>query len=340
MSGASQRLRSLTLALMAGALMVSGQIARAQPADSRPEETTLSVSAPEGQGILPALVSADWSRTLPSVVRAVVVVHDVLRDAEQAMRIMQQVGAKAEVAADTMLVVAPRFGDEADAVAHGLPAEILRWETDKWPNGGSALAPAPISSFGAIDAILDRLADATRFPALQQVVVAGHGTGAQFVQRFATVGQHDAVLTERGIKIRYVVANAPSYLWFGSDRPRPDSCADADRWPNGLRDAPAYVGAIRGMERRAITRDVVYLLGDAAIETNDPFYAQSCALDSQGSTPFARGMHYLLSLELHHPNLVRHRLLIVQGVDGDAAEMFGSACGMAALFDRPGCVGF
>ena len=94
------------------------------------------------------------------------------------------------------------------------------------------------------------------------------------------------------------------------------------------------------MERRRIARDVVYLLGDAAIETNDPFYAQSCALEAQGPTPFARGMHYLLSLELHHPDLVRHRLLIVQGVDGDATEMFGSVCGMAALFDRPGSVGY
>src|SRR4051812_26034847 len=109
MSGARERFWLLTLMLLAGATMVSGHIACAQPADSRPEDTTLPVSAPAGQGMLPALVSADWSRALPSVVRTVIIVHDVLRDAEQALRMVQQVGARAEVAPDTMLVVAPRF---------------------------------------------------------------------------------------------------------------------------------------------------------------------------------------------------------------------------------------
>ena len=118
MSGARERLWLSRLMLLAGATMVSGHIACAQPANSRPEDTTLPVSAPAGQGMLPALVSADWSRAQPSVVRTVVIVHDVLRDAEQALRMVQQAGARAEVAPDTMLVVAPRFGDEADVVAH------------------------------------------------------------------------------------------------------------------------------------------------------------------------------------------------------------------------------
>jgi hypothetical protein len=34
---------------------------------------------------------------------------------------------------------------------------------------------------------------------------------------------------------------------------------------------------------------------------------------------------------------VRHRVLNVWGVGHDASSMFVSPCGVAVLFDRPGC---
>ena len=67
---------------------------------------------------------------------------------------------------------------------------------------------------------------------------------------------------------------------------------------------------------------------------------RTCAAEAQGPTRYARGMNYLFMLEQRHPNLVRHRILSIWSVGHDAASMFMSACGLAALFDRPGCTPF
>jgi hypothetical protein len=42
-----------------------------------------------------------------------------------------------------------------------------------------------ISSFGAIDALVERLCDRKRFPNLRRIVVIGHSAGGQFVHRWA-----------------------------------------------------------------------------------------------------------------------------------------------------------
>lgn len=315
-------------------------VAYAQQAGTKPDEAPLEMPFPVARGILPILVSSDWSKPLPTITRAVIVVHDVLRDAQQALRIVQQAEEVAGISATATLLIAPKFVDDADVVVGGLPDQVLRWATDKWQDGDPALGPVPLSSYDALDAIVRHLADPSLFPALRQVVMAGHATGAQMLQRYAVVGHGEWPLAVRGIKIRYVIANAPSYLWFGPDRPRPLACLNADHWPSGLVDAPAYVGPVRGMERRAIARDVIYLLSDTAADPVDPFRGLSCAVQAQGESVFARGMHYLLSLEIRHPNLVRHRVLMIRDVERSEEGMFGSACGLAALFDLAGCAGF
>jgi hypothetical protein len=112
------------------------------------------------------------------------------------------------------------------------------------------------------------------------------------------------------------------------------------RWPYGLTATPAYVEPDEDLEARYISRDVVYLLGEADTDPNAPSLDRTCAAEAQGPTRYARGMSYLFALEQRHPNLVRHRILSIWGVGHDAASMFMSACGLAALFDRPGCTPF
>jgi pimeloyl-ACP methyl ester carboxylesterase len=299
-----------------GTLLLLG--AAPEPESHRPVATVLdgrlAVATEAGQGELPLSVSADWMHALPEVTRAVVFVHGELRNADTMQRIAQSARYGAGEAESGALLVVPQFLAEADLLAHRLPPDVLRWSVAGWMEGEDALAPAPISSFAVFDAVLQRLADAAIFPALRHVVVAGHSAGAQLVQRYAVVGSGDAALARRGIVVRYVVANSSSYLWFGADRPvavNRDAC-----------------------------RNVVYLLGEADTDPNQRFLDKSCAAEAQGPSRYARGMNYLFALELRHPNLVRHRILSVWGVGHDAASMFVSPCGVAALFDRPGCTAF
>jgi hypothetical protein len=162
------------------------------------------------------------------------------------------------------------------------------------------------------------------------------------VQRYAAVTHGEAPLTARGIQLRYIIANPSSYLWFGETRPRPidpAACPSFDRWKYGLHDAPPYVGDTSHIEDRFINRDVVYLLGEADTNPAHRFLDRSCAAEAQGENRFVRGMLNLLYLEQRHPNLVRHRIFAVPGVGHNAEQIFASACGLAALFDRPGCPG-
>jgi hypothetical protein len=327
----------LLLALLAGGV-------RAGPAEDHAVAAIvagrLTVATPAGQGALPLHVSQEWSRPLPQVTRALLVVHGALRDADVSLRITRAaLYAAGESGSGTMTLV-PQFLAEPDAVAHAVPAGVLRWSNTGWIDGEAATGPAPLSSFDALDAILARLVDPIAFPNLRQLVIAGHSAGAQLVQRYAVVGRGAEALAHAGIAVRYVVANPSSYLWFGEGRPVPASqtvCETVDHWAYGLTGAPGYVAQTEGLEVHYIARDVVYLLGEADVDANHPLLDRSCAAQAQGLTRYARGMNYLFALEQRHPNLVRHRVLNVWGVGHDATSMFVSPCGVAALFDRPGC---
>ena len=335
----------LVLVLLASGLIGIGT-GRAQPADQQPvravAEGRLVVSTAAGRGTLPVALSADWSRALPSVTRVVIMVHGTLRNADAYLRLAEQARAAAQAPVETTLLVAPQFLADQDAEAHHLPGDFLRWDTDGWKAGNPASGPVGLSSFDAFDALLARFADPVLFPALRHVVVAGHSAGAQVVQRYAVVGRGEAALGARRVAVRYVVANPSSYLWFGEERPRPvdrAACPEVDQWKYGFRNAPPYVGETRGLERRYVAKDVVYLLGEADRDPNHRFLDRSCAAMAQGEDRFARGMQFMLMLEVRRPNLVHNRVLPLVGVGHDAAAVFGPVCGMAALFGREGCVG-
>jgi hypothetical protein len=72
------------------------------------------------------------------------------------------------------------------------------------------------SSFEVVDKVIRALQDSKTNPNLEEIVLVGHGGGAQFVHRFAVVS--DAESTER-VKITYMVANPSTFLYLTQDRP-------------------------------------------------------------------------------------------------------------------------
>jgi pimeloyl-ACP methyl ester carboxylesterase len=277
--------------------------------------------------------------------RAVLVFHGRLRDAEVYWQSAQRALHAAPAEEPHTLLIVPQFLAERDVVAHGLAPDTLRWSLEGWEGGETALGPAPISSFEAIDAVLAMLADRRRFPRLTQVVVAGHSGGGQVVQRYAVVGQAEAQLAAVGVKVRYVVANPSSYLYFSAERPQADgsfappaagSCPGFDQWKYGWNHAPPYARRLTrgGYEDRYVKRDVVYLLGGRDVDPQHPALDKSCAGEAQGAYRLARGDAYVNYLRLRHPHLTQ-RLHEIEGIGHDGDRMLGSACGLAALFDDP-----
>lgn len=292
-----------------------------------------------GPGELSVGVSQDWQQPLPQVQRALIVIHGRLRNAQTYLHSAEQAATQAGQLSST-LIVAPQFLNDTDGTRHALPDSVLRWHANDWMAGAPALSPASLSSYTALDKILERLDDRKRFPNLREVVVAGHSGGAQVVQRYALTTQADKALQADGIKVRYVIANPSSYAYFNAQRPIPTfdaaNCPGFNTWKYGLKELPAYAQGQkhRQLEQAYIERDITYLLGAKDTNPNHPALDKSCEAEAQGAFRLERGKNYFEYLTQRHPQGLNQRLVEVPGVGHNGDQMFTSPEGQKALFGR------
>jgi hypothetical protein len=334
--------------------------------ENAPHRRPVKVIAPErikikttlGETMIPAYTSNNIDKPNASIKRAVIIVHGRLRDANKYFDLTMRAASASSAASDTV-VIAPQFLSTADAARHNLEPALARWNTEAWLGGESAKGPFALSSFEVIDAIIAKLADRAHFPNLERIVIAAHSGGAQIIQRYAVVGRADQVLAKAGLqpyadgmeaatakstamRVRYVVANPSSYLYFDATRPRPnDRCAEVDRWRYGVNEPVAYVqGDMKTIEQRYLTRRVIYMLGGADIDPNHSALDKTCMAEAQGVNRLERGNGYFahVTKRARTQNItLRHTRVEVPAVAHDADRMFNSVCGRAALFDALGC---
>jgi pimeloyl-ACP methyl ester carboxylesterase len=309
---------------------------------------TISLSSEGREGLLPIYANRGLDTPNPDVDRAVIVIHGRLRNAgtyfQSALAALEHSGG----AGSHTLLIAPQFLAVIDGARIPLRADILRWNIDGWEGGEDAIGPSPASSFDALDAVLRKLSTLALFPALKIVVVAGHSAGGQFVQRYAILGRGEELLGQRGVHLRYVIANPSSYAYF--DERRPDgaghftpisgaACPGFNRWKYGMEGLPRYAQE-RGpadWQQSYIQRDVVYFLGAEDTDPNHRALDKSCMAEAQGPARLSRGEAYFAYLKERRPRDLAHRLVHVPGVGHNGDRMLTSECGMAVLFDRPGC---
>nr|WP_314526890.1 alpha/beta hydrolase [uncultured Pseudomonas sp.] len=273
-----------------------------------------------------------------TIERVLIIIHGRLRNAETyretAERAAEQAGQ-----ASTTLVIAPQFLNETDLAQHPLPDSVLRWQGNEWMAGGLSTAPFALSSYGALDQIIGRFADRQQFPALKEVVIAGHSGGAQVVQRYALLSHDQPELEAAGVRVRFVIANPSSYAYFDERRPvafNHAACADFNRWKYGLADLPAYADGqtATALEAGYVKREVVYLLGQQDTDPNHPALDKSCEARAQGANRLARGRSYFEYLKRDHPQGLNQQLIEVPGVGHDGDGMFNAPEGRRALFGQ------
>jgi pimeloyl-ACP methyl ester carboxylesterase len=294
------------------------------------------------QGSLPLYLSSDWSEPLPGITRAVLILHGRLRNADVYFRSAQTAQAAAGDAGRRAIMIVPQFLAEIDVEAFHLPPDTLHWTLEGWEGGNAALGPSPASSFDALDAILARLADRRLFPDLQQVVVAGHSGGGQVVQRYAIAGRGETALTREHIAVRYVVANPSSYAYFSPERPDgaiAATCPGYDDWKYGMGQRPSYLAdaSPAELEQRYVARKVIYLLGTRDTNPDHPALDKSCMAEAQGPYRYVRGHTYAATMAARDAGTPNHLVWDVPDVGHDGDRMLTSPCGLAALFDLPGC---
>jgi hypothetical protein len=339
--------------LIGGLLLSYGAALGASPGDDDPvwlvADQRLTVKTAAGSGALALYLSKDWNRPQPAITRAIVTIHGLERAASNARTIAEVGRARSGLDPESVLLIEPQFLDDADVAAFHLPAETLHWSLTGWEGGDDAHGPAPISSFAALDGIFARLADRASFPALKNVIVAGHSGGGQLVQRYAVAGRGEGALSKAGIHVRYLVANPSSYVYFSPERPAGDgfaafndaACPAFDRWKYGMTGLPAYFARAdpSALEAAYVARDVVYLLGTGDDDPNHPMLDKTCMAEAEGANRYSRGLAYFRYLQWRHPTGLAHRLLQAPEVGHDSDGMFNSSCGLAALYDLPGCDG-
>ncbi|MBR0898316.1 alpha/beta hydrolase [Bradyrhizobium tropiciagri] len=321
-------------------------VASATPAqterDMKPVKEIASGRIAVGNATFPLYLSTDWSNPLPDVTRAVLVLHGVLRNANDYFRAALSAQAAAGDVGKHTLMIAPQFLIAPDVEAFKLPAETLRWSLYGWQGGEPAIAPGPASSFDALDAILARLGDRKLFPNLKQVVVFGHSGGGQVVQRYAIAVKGDQVLLREGIGVRYVVANPSSYAYFTKERPEPAiaaRCEGYNSWKFGMDERPPYLAepTPAALEQAYVARRVIYLLGTLDTNPDHPALDKSCMAEAEGPYRYARGHSYVATMAARDGGTPNHSVWDVPGVGHEGGKMLNSPCGLTAVFDIRGC---
>jgi pimeloyl-ACP methyl ester carboxylesterase len=267
------------------------------------------------------------------VTAAVVVIHGTERNASGYFSRMLKAASLADADQHT-LVAAPWFASDEDDPESG----AARWTNDGWKAGDDAVRPRGLSSFTAMDQLLTRLGDKSKFPNLTRITVAGHSAGGQFTQRYAASGQAPSALP--GVTVNFVVANPSSYLYPIPERPnrggtqmiRPSKCADYDEYKYGLINRPPYLSGLSAQQIIAnlTSRRVTYLLGESDTK-RDHDLDTDCGARAQGKNRFQRGTFYFNWIHRTYPS-APHDRIVVPGTAHESDEMFQSPQARPVLF--------
>lgn len=272
-----------------------------------------------------------------SVLRAIVVLPGKPRDTWKYANLMLNARSVAVanfnqngVTNDSFLIVAPAMMNQDDLVAGAAHPNELVFHGSSWQRGSNSRNPFmehPLSSYDAVDGIIDTLFDKTTYPNLNQVVVAGHSMGGQFSQRYALLKK-----TKRyDDNIRFWIGNPGSWAWLHDSRPYMGANASClpndewDTWPYGIGGNLTRIATYARRDviaskvdvvNRFIKRKVSYALalldvgvgdthcqarwqGGNHLDRGSQFalqYANASAFDLDGSFPTAHTLDYVANV--------------------------------------------
>lgn len=266
------------------------------------------------------LEEAEWE----DLKYAIIVVHGANRDADNYFSYMTST-LNSESLQESTILISPEFKASGDA-----GNDDLYWNND-WREGQSSTSSARLSSFEAIDALLERLSDRVAFPVLEKVIITGHSSGALFSQVYGAANTAEPMYEH--LSLQYIVANSQYFYYPDNQRYdeqnnsfyQPTGCNTFNHWPLGYTTAPAYVSTRTDaqVDANLLSRDFVYLLGngsgaDPALNTSD------CGAVLLGSSRFKRGEHIFDWLETQYSEQHNSTKTIVNGIGHDGQAMYQS----------------
>ncbi len=275
------------------------------------------------------------------ITKVIVTIHGTSRTALSYAKYMEEATDLAHN--DHTAVVAPQFLIEEDMAFYDLPDDTLYWarrgEGD-WRAGDESLnQTGEISSFEVMDQLLLRLADRDAYPNVEEIIIAGHSGGGQFVNRYAAGGAAEDEAAP-DISWRYVVSSPSMYLYMSAERvidgtlnefeiPSDPGSRSYNDYYYGLDNLNLYMserGAAQLRENYS-SRQITYFVGEEDNDPNDPSLATGTRPMLQGDNRLERGIIYFNHLqdELGPDILKNQDLEIVENAGHSARAIFNSS---------------
>jgi pimeloyl-ACP methyl ester carboxylesterase len=318
-------------------------------------------------------IATYWSENPKNdeVKHAFIMIHGKLRDGDDYWTTMNNIlqnaiDANYPGADDSAVVVAPQFFSEK-LNSGQYTSDMMAWEdVNAWQAGDPASHPSgtKLTSFDALDALVEEFMDEDKYPSMKNITVVGHGGGGQLNVRYAMVAKTPA---KGNAHIRYIHGDPSSAAYFTRNRaqsistgeklPSRDECDYYNTWRYGFDE---FYGTADGLKtakeyfQQYISRDVVSIVGyDDTEEGGDTL----CAARMQGGTKRRdRNLvwwQYVNTLAQTNENVtgfpatfdplpdwsdvsnkqISMRLTVVKGAGHDAEKVFSGKEGRATLFD-------
>ena len=260
-------------------------------------------------GVLPFYISNQADNTL--VRRAIVVWPGKPRDIWKYANLMYNARSVAVsdnfvqqgATNDSFLIVAPAMLNQMDLQAGAAHANEIVFHGSGWQRGAPSRNPPmkhAVTSYAAVDQLIDQLFNKDTYPNLNQVMVAGHSMGGQAAQRYALMKKTKVYDNN----MRFWIGNPGSWAWLTNSRPYSNAtCAandEYDTWPYGLggnqtkltpyakRDVVANKTYVVD---RFLNRQISYALALLDIGAGDTH----CQAQWQGGNHLDRGSRFVMS---------------------------------------------
>lgn len=207
----------------------------------------------------------------PGVTRAVIAVYGATPKTyfDTVMHAGQIEGALADTTVVSPMFLGKDSIDEYNASNGNLldlsTSEYLYWEGSS-VSGNHAVNGTKNSAFAVVDEIIGLLI--STHPDLQQVVIAGHSNGGQFVNRYAAATAKSAYTNKNGdrVGVSFFVSSPGSVVWLDSSRSGPTAgCSNYNNWRFGLadKDRVTYMQSVTTsqIKSRLIGRSIHTVIG-------------------------------------------------------------------------------
>lgn len=275
----------------------------------------------QGQSVAIPIYTNNSKINSDKIHRVVIIVHGITEDAKGAYSTLYRLIGQYNDDINNTIIIAPQFLTSGDLAKYDLPKSVLGWGIRDWSEGKSSIK-YNLSSFKVIDKIIENAI--SKYPNAK-IMVTGFSAGAQFVQRYAVLGDFPN-------KTNFLIIAPSSYLYVSPDRynelnklyvPDNKTCRYND-YRYGLDNLPSYLSKNISLKViRYSSLSITYVVGGA---DNEPDFMldSNCAANIQGTNRMLRAKNYLNYLNAHFMNSKSQNLVIVDNVGHEQAKMLAS----------------